>query len=275
MKFVIIGTGFIFRNHLQAIRQTGGEIVDVCDITHGRGEEWKKVVKNPEADCVVILAPNYLHYPIAVAANEAGKIVLSEKPLAIRPADVKDLARRKNIFVVQQLRYHCEYQRLKAEISPDKHYNIKMDISVYRDQHYFDGWKGNAQKSGGPLFTMGPHYFEVLLNLFGPAREICTSFFDGKTGVGRISGANYDCDWRVSVAAKIDEPWKREFIINGIATNFSKKENLAEENLHHFVYQDLLQGKGVTPSEVLPVIELIENLYLSCQEGQPINKAVT
>ncbi|MCU0652688.1 MAG: Gfo/Idh/MocA family oxidoreductase [Candidatus Pacebacteria bacterium] len=261
MKFVIIGTGFIFRNHLRAIRETGGEIVDVCDITHGRGEEWKKLVANPEADCAVVLAPNYLHYPIAVAANEAGKIVLSEKPMAIKSEHIRDLMKRQNIFVVQQLRYHPEYQRLEKEISAKERYDIKMDIFVYRDRHYFEGWKGDIDRSGGPLFVLGPHYFELLLNLFGPATEARMDAFDGKTGTGIIKGANYDCAWRVSVGAKIDEPWKREFTINGEQVNFSKKENLAEENLHQFVYRDLTRGKGVTPAEVLPPIELIEKLY--------------
>jgi predicted dehydrogenase len=130
MKYAVIGTGFIFRNHLQAIRETGGEIVDVCDISHGRGEEWKKMVKNPKTDCAVILTPNYLHYPIAAAANDAGKIVLCEKPLALKSADAKDLAARKNIFVVQQLRYHHEYQRLKKEIVRKEHYEIEMNVSV-------------------------------------------------------------------------------------------------------------------------------------------------
>jgi len=261
MKYAIIGTGFIFRNHLQAIRATGGEVVDVCDITHGRAEEWRKVVKNPEADCVVVLTPNYLHYPVAVAASEAGKIVLSEKPLAIRSADVRDLANRKNIFVVQQLRYHPEVKRLEKEIAKDAKYNIDINVLVYRDQHYFDGWKGDIEKSGGPLFTMGAHYFELLLHLFGPALKAKMDDFDGKTGRGTVKGANYDCNWLVSVGAKIDELWKREFIINGQPVNFSSKENLAEENLHHFVYRDLIEGKGITPADVLPAIELIEKLY--------------
>ena len=263
MKFVIVGTGFIFKKHLQAIRETGGEILDVCDITHGRGEEWKKIVKNPEADCIVILAPNYLHYPVAVAANDAGKVVLCEKPLAIKSADVKDLVPRKNIFVVQQLRYHPEVKRLKEEISKTAHYDINMDIFVYRDQHYFDGWKGDFEKSGGPLFTLGVHYFELILHLFGPAKEALMASFDGKTGQGTIKGDNYECNWRVSVGAKIDEPWRRTFTINGESINLSSKENLAEENLHQFVYRDLQENKGVTPLEVLPAIELIEKLYVS------------
>ena len=166
MKFAVIGTGFIFRKHRQAIQETGGQIVDVCDITHGRGDEWKKLAANPDADCVVILAPNYLHYPIAITASDAGKIVLCEKPLAIRSEHVRDLADRKNIFVVQQLRYHPAVKKLKSEITDKNHYDIDINISVYRDRHYFDGWKGDMEKSGGPLFTLGVHYFELLLYLY-------------------------------------------------------------------------------------------------------------
>lgn len=263
MKYIIIGTGFIFRKHLQAINQIGGLLLDVCDISHGRGEEWKKIVRNHEADCVVILTPNYLHYPIAIAASDAGKIVLCEKPLALNPRHVEDLAKRRNIFVVQQLRYHPEIKRLEKEIAQGKKYDINIDISVFRDRHYFNGWKGDFEKSGGPLFTLGVHYFELLLHLFGPALDARMDDFDGKTGRGTIKGKNYNCRWLVSVAAKINEPWKREFTINGQKINLSSKENLAEENLHQFVYQDLLQNKGVTPAEVMSTIELIEKLYVA------------
>lgn len=261
MNYAIIGTGFIFRKHLQAIRETGGTVVDVCDITHGRGEEWKKIVKNPEADCVVVLAPNYLHYPIALAAADEGKLVLVEKPLALKSEHVEELAKRKDIFVVQQLRYHPEIKRLEAEIDKNQHHDIKMDISVYRDDHYFNGWKGDIDKSGGPLFTLGVHYFELLLHLFGPALEAKMDKFDGKTGKGLVKGANYDCQWRVSVGAAINDPWKREFTIDGQAINLSSKENLAEENLHQFVYRDLEKKQGVLPQDVLPVVRLIEKLY--------------
>jgi len=260
MKYIIVGSGFIFRRHFLSIKETGGEILDVVNETHGRGDEWKKAITNPDADCVVILAPNYLHYEIAKAANEAGKTVLCEKPLALKSEHVKDLAGRENIFVVQQLHYHEGVIKMRREISKDKHYDIHIDVDVHRDRHYFDGWKGNMELSGGPLFTLGVHYFELLLYLFGPATRAEMTSFDGKAGQGIIEGANYNCQWRVSVGAPVGQN-KRFFNVNGIALNLSGKENLAEENLHNFVYQDLLQGRGVTPAQALPAIELIEKLY--------------
>ena len=44
--------------------------------------EWKKVVHDPEIDLVDICVPNDLHAPIAIAAAEAGKMIICEKPLA-------------------------------------------------------------------------------------------------------------------------------------------------------------------------------------------------
>ena len=47
MKFVVIGTGFIFRRHLLSIRETGGEIIDVCNEEHGGDRNGKKLSKIP------------------------------------------------------------------------------------------------------------------------------------------------------------------------------------------------------------------------------------
>ncbi len=44
MKYIIVGSGFIFRRHLLSIKETGGEILDVVNETHGWGDEWKKSI---------------------------------------------------------------------------------------------------------------------------------------------------------------------------------------------------------------------------------------
>jgi len=44
--------------------------------------DWHEVIKDPQVDLVDICAPDYLHCEIAVAAAEAGKDVVCEKPLA-------------------------------------------------------------------------------------------------------------------------------------------------------------------------------------------------
>src|SRR5690349_20119808 len=48
--------------------------------------DWRTIVNDPKVDIVDISVPNHLHAEIAVAAAQAGKHVLCEKPIA-RTAD--------------------------------------------------------------------------------------------------------------------------------------------------------------------------------------------
>lgn len=251
-KFALIGNGFILPRHINAIQSAGGEIV-------GRdcGEQY-----------ISILTPNYLHFDMVKREAEKGKIVLCEKPLALTSENIKELCGLGEIYTVLQLRYHPlvkEYEVAEKYWSPgfidQKSDNeIEMDISVYRDENYYRSWKGQKEKSGGILFNLGIHYFDLLLYLFGPYKKAETDFSDDKTAYGTISGDGYSCKWRMSTDAKRDEQ-RRVFKINGKDYNFSSQDNLSYEDLHVYVYRDLLQGKGITPKDVLEVTELIEKLY--------------
>ena len=256
MNFGIIGTGFIFRKHVQAIYKIGGKIVDVVDRTYGP-EAWKEIPENSEVDCVVILTPNNLHFEMAMFSAEQGKIVLCEKPLSLKSEEIEVLKNYPEIFTIYQLRYHPVTKRLKSEIKDSENYQIEIDISVHRSEDYWKTWKGNFEKSGGILFNLGIHYFDLLLYLFGEPEGTLTEFLTDKTGWGTIKGKNYLCRWKISTEASAGEQ-RRLFKINGVNYDFSTKENL-----HFYVYQDLLKGKGITPKESLNSIKLIEKIYAS------------
>jgi predicted dehydrogenase len=55
--------------------------------------DWKKVVERKDIDVVDIATPGYLHHPMAVAAAQAGKHILCEKPLANTLAEAKEMLR--------------------------------------------------------------------------------------------------------------------------------------------------------------------------------------
>jgi UDP-N-acetyl-2-amino-2-deoxyglucuronate dehydrogenase len=258
VKFSIIGTGFILPAHVQAIRDVGGEIIDITNNAH-KEDAWRDIVKSADTECIVVLTPNYLHREMILEAVKNGKTVLCEKPIVINSTDCRDLIGKENVFSVLQLRHHPLLEEIRSKIKESGNI-INMDISVYRDEKYYSGWKGQKEKSGGVLFNLGVHYFDLLLHLFGPAINVKTEYLDDKTGRGTINGENYICNWQVSTNAT-KETQKRIFEINGVNYNFSSKENLSFENLHKFVYEDLLNGKGTTPEECLKSIELIEKLY--------------
>lgn len=255
-KFAIIGKGFIFEKHAQAIQNIGGEIVDVIDKPN-RPDAWKEMVKNTKADCVVILTPNHLHFEMVKFSAENGKIVLCEKPLALKSKEMRILAKYPNIFTLYQLRYHPLVNKIKSEIEEGRKYKIEMNISVHRDEDYWKSWKGTLDRSGGILFNLGIHYFDLLFYLFGESTEASTQLLTGKTGQGVIKGENYLCNWRISTEAPKDAQC-RVFKINNVNYDFSSKENL-----HLYVYQDLLKRKGITPEQALFSVELIEKIYNS------------
>lgn len=53
--------------------------------------DWRSVVNDPDIHVVDIATPNHLHAEIAIAAAEAGKHIISEKPLARTSAEAKDM----------------------------------------------------------------------------------------------------------------------------------------------------------------------------------------
>src|SRR5450755_2485528 len=113
LNVAMIGYGFMGRAHSNAFRQAGC-FFDIPyelkqKVVCGRGRDaaerfaaqwgweetqtdWQSVVARKDIDLVDICAPNHMHAPIAIAAAEAGKIVLCEKPLAMNVAEAKRMA---------------------------------------------------------------------------------------------------------------------------------------------------------------------------------------
>jgi UDP-N-acetylglucosamine 3-dehydrogenase len=96
IKVGVIGCGSIANHrHLpEYARNEQVEIVAVCDIVEDRVNEFaaqyeakaytnfEELLANPNIDAVSVCTPNYLHAPISIAALNAGKHVLCEKPMA-------------------------------------------------------------------------------------------------------------------------------------------------------------------------------------------------
>jgi len=105
IRVAVIGTGFMGRSHLEALRRV--ENVDVVEVAGtsldkaraaGAGYnvlnatgDWRDVIADPSIEAVHITTPNVSHFPIAKAAFEAGKHVLCEKPLAMSVAEAEEL----------------------------------------------------------------------------------------------------------------------------------------------------------------------------------------
>lgn len=97
----LIGPGFVARHHIDAVRRLGD--VDVIAIAgssqasaNAKAQEYKvdraygdfrALIADPAIQVVHVTTPNHLHLPVTLAAIAAGKHVISDKPLALNPAE--------------------------------------------------------------------------------------------------------------------------------------------------------------------------------------------
>ncbi len=102
--FGVIGTGIVggaWHAHVYA-RMPEAKLVAVCDLNEERASDtgkkynvasvytdYHKLLENPEIKAVSIATPDFAHREIAVAAAEAGKHILVEKPLATTVEDAE------------------------------------------------------------------------------------------------------------------------------------------------------------------------------------------
>jgi predicted dehydrogenase len=104
MRAGIIGAGFVGRVHARSARLAGARISGVAASSPERGDEARdelgaergfasaeELVRSDEIDVVHVCTPNNLHLPLALAAIEAGKHVICEKPVALDGAEAREL----------------------------------------------------------------------------------------------------------------------------------------------------------------------------------------
>ena len=131
-KAGVVGTGFMGRTHLEALRRLGSvEIEAVAGSSIEKAQrlahafavpratsDYGEIIDDPSIDAVHVCTPNALHFPIAEAALRAGKHVLCEKPLATSSAEARkltDLAKEKKLrnCTCHNLRYYPMVQHMR------------------------------------------------------------------------------------------------------------------------------------------------------------------
>ena len=143
----------------------------------------EELLADPLVDAVCICTPSGLHAPQAIAALDAGKHVLIEKPLAITEEDglrvVQAAERQQRIVdVVAQLRCYSAVQQLRDAITQGRLGTItlvQLDMVYYRSEEYYQSspWRGTwAMDGGGALMNQGIHGIDLLLYLLGPVKQV-------------------------------------------------------------------------------------------------------
>lgn len=197
MRFGIIGCGVIGALHAQTVDSLAprAELAVVVDAIEERATELAAkfdveastsvddLLARDDIDAVTICTPSGAHSDVAVAAIEAGKHVIIEKPLDIR----LDAARRvlaaekksdRTVMVVSQHRYDVASRIVNDSLQNGKFGRVTSGNAImpwWRSQGYYDSgdWRGTwALDGGGALMNQGIHTIDLLAWFMGEPVEV-------------------------------------------------------------------------------------------------------
>jgi predicted dehydrogenase len=205
LRVGLIGAGFIARTHIDALRRAcllfpelgvEVELPVVADATlatarsfasrtgiAGATDDWRAVVEDPAIDLVDIATPNNLHFPIAMAAIEAGKAIYCEKPLALSAAEAGRMAaaaeaRGVTTFVAFNNLWAPATQLARAivargDIGEPVQFTGSFDQGFYSDRELPASWRTRRAEAGsGALGDLGSHAISIAQYLVGRVASV-------------------------------------------------------------------------------------------------------
>ena len=232
MNFAIIGCGLIGQKRAKALAAQGHAIRIAADFLPERAErlasqyqaaqatDWQEVVYSPEVDAVVVATTNQWLAPVTLAAVQAGKAVLVEKPAArsVQEIDPVIQAARESGVQVQvgfNHRYHPALQKARELFDSGALGSLMFLRARYGHGGrvgYEKEWRANPEISGGgELIDQGVHLIDLARWFLGDFAQIhghadtCfwnmpvddNAFLDLRTAAGQTAWLHVSCtEWK-------------------------------------------------------------------------------
>ncbi len=196
-RVCIVGYGAIGPVHAKALLDIDGvELYGICDTNATRVQNgvstyhvkafhnYKDVLADPMVDCVHICTPHYLHYEMICQALDAGKAVVSEKPVTMTKSQYYALLENEaanKVCVVLQNRLNPCVIKLKQIIDSEqfgKVRGIKGTVTWHRGRDYYekDEWRGKWEtEGGGALINQAIHTLDLMGYLAGKIKSVSAS----------------------------------------------------------------------------------------------------
>ena len=197
LRWGLIGAGDIVRRRV-APALIDSPSCDIVAVSRGRPElaaafaadigarrwysRWQELVADPDVDCVYVATPVDVHAEQTIAAAEAGKHVLCEKPMAMTTAECDRMiaacrAHHVRLGIAYYRHFYPVILRVKTILeSGDIGQPVFAQVNAFE---YFDPAPDHprrwlldpARAGGGPMMDFGCHRLEVLMHLFGAVRR--------------------------------------------------------------------------------------------------------
>ncbi|MCM3748666.1 Gfo/Idh/MocA family oxidoreductase [Paenibacillus pasadenensis] len=188
IRIGVIGTGSISEFHLSSYAANkSSEVYAICDLNRERAEavaakfgaskvftDYNELLADPDVDAVSICTWNNTHAEISIAALEAGKHVLVEKPLCRTVEEalqIQETVRKtgKKLMVGYVRRYDPNAMMLNSFVEEGEFGDLYFAKASYiRRMGNPGGWFSDKSRSGGgPVIDIGVHVIDLCWYLMG------------------------------------------------------------------------------------------------------------
>ena len=140
-----------------------------------------RLIAEADLDGVVIAAPNSVHAPLAIAALQAGRHVLLEKPMATTAAEAKAIlqaekASGRKLLIGHHMRWAWPFPAIKAQVEAGEFGKIYYAKAGWMRRKGIPAWgtayTSKAAMGGGAAVDIGVHMLDLALHLSGNARPV-------------------------------------------------------------------------------------------------------
>ena len=195
IRFAVIGVGGIGRLHVKSMQELDTtQVTALCNRQGGESQQlaqqigaawesdYQSVVKRDDVDAVTICTPSGTHMDIALAAIQAGKHVLVEKPIEItlpRIDRILNAATAANVKLgcMFQTRMRRGAQHVRRAVNDGRLGKLLLAnafVQWHRSADYYNTtWRGTLDlDGGGALINQAIHSIDLLQWLAGPVDEL-------------------------------------------------------------------------------------------------------
>jgi predicted dehydrogenase len=188
----LIGPGFIAPHHIDAVRRLGYvDVVAIAASSAGAAEKkaklmnvdrsygsYQELIADPDITVIHNTTPSYLHFPISMAVIEAGKHIISDKPLAITAAEgakLRDAAEAAGVVNAVTFNYRGNplVQQARLMTANDNIGKVFFVHGQYLQDWMSDAnvysWRSDPEKGGNSsaLADIGSHWCDLAQHMTG------------------------------------------------------------------------------------------------------------
>lgn len=182
-RVVVIGYGGMGGWHTRYLLKSDvAELAGIWDIKEERRQlarengifvydSFEAVLTDKTVDILTLAVPNELHMPLAIQAMEAGKNVISEKPVTLNHEDLQKMIDASNrtgrLFTAHQnRRWDCDYLMMKQVYASGELGEVFGVESRIQGSRGIPGdWRGHKEHGGGMILDWGVHLIDQMMGI--------------------------------------------------------------------------------------------------------------